>query len=287
MLGHKLFEVFAPLFETYVTFRGEVASYSVYDIFDASRSFGAIHSEDFESVQRAMGEVRPDVVVNCIGIVKQDAAAQDAVASISVNALFPHRVARACSEIGARLIHLSTDCVFAGLRGHYQEDDPPDAKDLYGRTKLLGEVAGENCLTLRTSMIGRELNGSHGLLEWFLSQADGSVRGFKRAIFSGFTTRALAETIAELITRYPDLSGLRHLAAQPISKFDLLCLIRDIYKIDIEIEPDEAFFCDRSLDDSRIRMETSIRVPSWPEMIEQMRADTKPYDEIRRVHAAR
>jgi dTDP-4-dehydrorhamnose reductase len=287
MLGHKLWQVFAPRFETYVTFRGDVAGYSGYNIFDDSRALGGVHAENIESIGRTLAIVQPEVIVNCIGIVKQDAAAQDPVASITVNALFPHHVVRACSDRGIRLIHLSTDCVFSGRKGNYQEVDRPDAQDLYGRTKLLGEVTGANCLTIRTSMIGRELSGSQGLLEWFLSQAGHTVRGYRRAVFSGFTTGALAEVIAELITQYPDLTGMRHVAAEPINKFDLLSLIKRTYQLDIEIEPDEVFFCDRSLDAGRIRNETSIRVPSWPEMIERMRADSTPYDKIRRVHAAR
>jgi dTDP-4-dehydrorhamnose reductase len=287
MLGHKLWQVFAPRLETYVSFRGDVASYSGYDIFDDSRAFSGVQAEDLDSVRRTLAVVQPDVVVNCIGIVKQDAAAQDPVASITVNALFPHRLARACGDSGARLIHLSTDCVFSGRKGNYQEVDPPDAQDLYGRTKLLGEVTSSNCLTIRTSMIGRELSGSQGLLEWFLSHAGHTVRGYQRAIFSGFTTGALAEVIAELIIQYPDLSGMRHVAAEPINKFDLLSLIKRTYQLDIEIEPDDVFCCDRSLDAGRMRAETGILVPSWPEMIERMRVDPTPYEKIRRVHAAR
>src|SRR5215468_2937943 len=189
MLGHKLWQTFGPHFDTYVTFRGVPEEYRRYRIFDQAKSISNISAEDIDSVARVFGTVQPDVVVNCIGIVKQDTAAKDPIASITVNSLLPHHLARLCHQHSARLIHLGTDCVFSGRKGDYSEADIPDAGDLYGRTKLLGEVAGENCLTIRTSMIGRELKGSHGLLEWFLSQTD-RVRGFKRAIFSGFTTQA-------------------------------------------------------------------------------------------------
>jgi len=188
MLGHKLWQTFTSRFDTYTTFRGSVDDYGALGLFDPIRSFGGVSVQDFASVERVLAENRPEVVVNCIGVVKQDAAAKDPLISIEVNSLFPHRLARACAEIGSRLIHLSTDCVFSGQRGNYSVSDPADATDLYGRTKLLGEVNAGHCLTLRTSMIGRELCGSHGLVEWFLSQQGKVVRGYKKAVFSGFTT---------------------------------------------------------------------------------------------------
>jgi dTDP-4-dehydrorhamnose reductase len=287
MLGHKIWQRFSPRFDSYVTFRGPSLDYRRFGIFDESRAISNVCAEDFESIRRAFATAVPSVVVNCVGIVKQDASAQDPIAAISVNSLFPHRLAKLCRESGVRLIHLSTDCVFSGNKGNYSEVDPPDATDLYGRSKLLGEVEQEGALTIRTSMIGRELQGSHGLLEWFLSQTGRRVRGFKRAIFSGFTTLALAEVIANLIVEHPDLGGRWHVAAEPISKFDLLTLVKQTYGLAIDIEPDESFVCDRSLDGSRFREATGIRAASWPEMIERMRDDPTPYDEMRRMNAKR
>lgn len=283
MLGHKLWQTFTPRFDTHVTFRGDFAAYAGFGIFDESRALGQVRAEEFESVARAVSVVQPEVVVNCIGIVKQDVGAKDPVTSITVNSLFPHRLSRLCRATNTRLIHLSTDCVFSGRTGNYAETDSPDAEDLYGRTKLLGEVADEGCLTIRTSMIGRELQGVHGLLEWFLSQRGQRVRGFKRAIFSGFTTSALAELVGELVAQQPKMSGVWHVAAEPISKFDLLALINQTYGLDIEIEPDETFKCDRSLNSSRFNEATGIKAPAWREMIESAHADLTPYHEIRRT----
>jgi dTDP-4-dehydrorhamnose reductase len=287
MLGHKIWQTFAPQFDAYTTFRGAVGEYRSFGIFDESRAIGEVSAEDFDSVARAFGAVQPDVVVNCIGSVKQDRSAKDPTASIAVNSLFPHRLAELCRPSGARLIHLSTDCVFSGRKGDYSENDVPDAEDLYGRTKLTGEVGDEGCLTIRTSMIGRELKGSHGLLEWFLSQRDGRVRGFKRAIFSGFTTQALAEVIGKIIVEQPKLSGIWHVAAEPISKFDLLRLVKQTYGLAIEIDPEETFACDRSLDGSRFHAITGFEPPSWPEMIQRLHDDRTPYDELRRMNAQR
>ena len=242
MLGHKLWQDFALRFDTRVTFRLSPSAYARFGIFDPARCVGHVSAQDFEGVVRAFTAHRPDVVVNCIGIVKQDDAAKDPVASINLNALFPHRLAHLCGTASARLIHLSTDCVFSGRKGNYSESDLTDAQDLYGRTKVLGEVDYQNCLTLRTSMIGRELQNSHGLIEWFLAQRGKAVPGFKRAVFSGFTTVALADVIGDIIENHAQLQGTWHLAAEPINKFDLLSLVRQSYGLEVEIEAPNGSF---------------------------------------------
>lgn len=284
MLGHKLWQTCAARFDAYATFRQSPAAYEPFGLFDVARSIGHVSAEDFDSVVRAFAEVRPDVVVNCIGIVKQDAAAQDPHASISINTLLPHRLATLSRASGARLIHLSTDCVFSGRKGNYAESDESDCDDLYGKSKFLGEIKGAGCLTIRTSMIGRELSGAHGLVEWFLSQEGKTVRGYRRAIFSGFTTHVLAETIAQIIEAHTQLEGVWHVAANPISKFDLLTLIKEVGGLKIEIQPDETFACDRSLDGTRFRQATGFEPPSWSDMISQLFQDPTPYTAIRRSH---
>lgn len=283
MLGHKMWQACAPRFDTYLTLRGEFAAYARLGLFDESRTVSGVSIENFESVKRALAMVHPDVVINCIGIVKQDAAARDAVPSITVNSLFPHLLALSCREEGARLIHLSTDCVFSGRKGHYVESDLADAGDLYGRSKLLGEVGYENCLTIRTSMIGRELKGAHGLIQWFLSEKGKQVRGFRRAVFSGFTTTALSEVICDIIVGHAGLQGLYHVSADPITKFDLLSLVKEVYGLPIEIEPDETFVCDRSLDSARFRAITGFVPRSWAEMITEMLKDPTPYEDLRKL----
>jgi dTDP-4-dehydrorhamnose reductase len=287
MLGHKLWQRLAPQFDTHVTFRQTPQTYAAYGIFDPARSLGGVSAEDFDSVVRALASVRPDVVVNCIGVVKQDAAAKDPVKSIGVNALFPHRLAHACRAANARLIHISTDCVFSGKAGDYKETDKADAEDLYGRTKFLGEVDYENCLTIRTSMIGRELSGTHGLIEWFLSQRGQTVRGFKRAVFSGFTTAALADIIGNVISKHSQLRGVWHVAAEPINKFELLSLVKQAFGLNIEIMAEDSFICDRSLNAERFRRETGWAPDGWPQMIQQMAQDPTGYDEFRRSDAHR
>jgi dTDP-4-dehydrorhamnose reductase len=281
MLGHKLWQSCRERFETSVTIRRSSHKRLALEVFDQARAIENVSANDFDSIIRAVMSIRPRVIVNCIGIVKQDQASKDPLTSITVNALFPHRLAQLCLAAGIRLIHISTDCVFSGRKGNYTEDDEPDATDLYGRTKLLGEVDYEGCLTIRTSMIGRELSGSHGLLEWFLSQEGNGVKGFRRAIFSGFTTTALSEIIVDIIENHPRLRGVWHVAAEPISKYDLLSMIREVYRLNVEIEPDDQFVCDRSLNGDRFRKATGFTPPEWPLMIEEMFRDPTPYADLR------
>lgn len=287
MLGHKLWQESSRRFDTWVTFRKMPAVASQLDAFNPARVIEGISAEDFDSTAAAIQRIRPDAVINCIGIIKQDAAAKNAVRSITVNSLYPHRVAEVCGGVGARMIHVSTDCVFTGQKGHYTEDDAPDAADIYGRSKLLGETTEPGAVTLRTSIIGHELSGHRSLVDWFLSQEGKQIRGFKRAIFSGFPTRVFAGIVLDVIEHHPALAGLWHVSADPISKYDLLMLVREAYGAQIAIEPDLDFFCDRSLDSSRFRQATGIVPPPWPEMIRQMHDDPTPYDQLKRSHATR
>jgi dTDP-4-dehydrorhamnose reductase len=220
------------------------------------------------------------VVVNCIGVVKQLGSTVGPADMIRANALFPHQLAEICVERGARLIHVSTDCVFSGRRGGYTEDDTPDAEDTYGRSKLLGEPAGPGVLTLRTSLIGRELESSRGLLGWFLSQS-GEAPGFTGARFTGPTVPVVAKAIADVIEQHPGLEGTWHLGAEAISKYDLLVLLRDAFGLDLEIVADESVKVDRTLDSSRFRAATGWAAPAWPEMVTALAGDSAGRPESR------
>jgi dTDP-4-dehydrorhamnose reductase len=277
MLGHKLCQRLSQSFETVATIRDETTDHSIERFLPAVKIVGAISVEDLSKIAVLIELFRPDVVVNCIGIVKQLAAAEDFVSSITTNALFPHKLKNICEASGARLITLSTDCIFSGKKGNYSLLDSPDPVDLYGRSKQLGEVADSTALTIRTSMIGRQLTGSHSLVEWFLAQRNKSVKGYKKALFSGLTTNVLSEVIEKIILHHPDLTGIWQVAAKPISKFDLLTLIRDIYKLEVVINPDSDYVCDRSLNGKDFSETTGIEIPSWPDMITQMFEDPTSY----------
>jgi dTDP-4-dehydrorhamnose reductase len=274
MLGHQLFKQLKPRHDVRVTLHQELSAYSQFDLYTDKNAYTGLDIRSTEDLTKVLADFHPRAVVNGIGIIKQRAASSESIPSLEINALFPHRLALLCRSIGARLIHLSTDCVFSGKKGGYSENDLSDAEDLYGRSKYLGEVSDSHCLTLRTSMIGRELTRKQSLLEWFLSQKD-TIQGFRGAIFSGFTTLELSRIIERMIDDYPGASGLYHVSSDPISKYDLLMLIKKKMRLAVEIVPDDTFQCDRSLDSSRFRREFKYHPPSWEQMIEELSLDIK------------
>ena len=230
-----------------------------------------IDVEKHDALVRMFARVRPDVVVNCIGLTKHHKEAEDPQLALPLNALLPHRMADLCAVAGARLIHVSTDCVFAGTKGNYGEADVPDAGDVYGKSKHLGEVDYPHAITLRTSTIGHELQSADGLLEWFLSQ-QGSCKGFNRAIFSGLPNTEFARVVRDVVIPRPELCGLYHVGAESIGKYELLKLIAKAYGKQIEIVRDDDFSIDRSLNSRRFNQETGYKAAAWPELIQAMHA---------------
>lgn len=271
MLGSAAFRLLSEQFPTEVY--GTVRSAA------AAQAFGAqlaehlttgVDAENVDALAEFLAKIRPEIVINCIGVVKQLASSSDPLVSIPINAILPHRLARLCALGRARLIHVSTDCVFAGRKGGYVETDQPDAEDLYGRSKLLGEVDYPNAVTLRTSIIGHEIGSRNGLVEWFLAQR-GAIKGYRRAIFSGLTTDELVRVIADRVIPNPSLRGVYHVSAEPISKFDLLMAVKQAYALDVAIEPSDGVVVDRSLDSTRFRLATEYNPPTWPELVQKMR----------------
>ena len=216
-------------------------------------------------------KVQPDVVVNCIGLTKHHKQSNDPLLAIPINALFPHQLSQLCAETGVRLIHVSTDCVFSGRKGSYTEQDESDAMDVYGKSKFLGEVSSAHSITLRTSTIGHELESQYGLLEWFLAKQE-RCQGYRNAIFSGLPNTGFAQLVRDVVIPRTDLTGLYHVGASPINKFDLLDLIANVYGKSIDIEPEEQFMIDRSLNSERFRLATGYLAPNWSELIKSMHA---------------
>jgi len=268
MLGHALLQTLTSGHDVRATLHHPLAHYRQWPLFHAENSFDNVDVRAPEALARTFGQFQPQAVLNCVGVVKQRHDA-DVLETIEINAAVPHRLAQLCRDAGARLIHLSTDCIFSGRRGMYSEADTADAEDLYGRTKYLGELHAPHCVTLRTSFIGRELSGRLGLLEWFLAQ-EGPVKGFRRAIFSGFTALELCRIIERLLTQFPAASGVYHVSSAPIDKCTLLHLLRDHFGVKIDIRGDDAVVVDRSLDSSRFRREFGYRPPAWADMVKEL-----------------
>lgn len=278
MLGHMLCRQLPRRgFAVSATLRRDAAFADAHpEVFGECQIAANLDVLDAGAVEDVFREFAPEFVVNCVGLVKQHARADDAYLNVGLNALLPHRLARLCEEQGRRLIHVSTDCVFDGSRGGYREDDESDAQDLYGKAKFLGETGpDEACaVTLRTSIIGPELTQpTHGLLEWFLSQDGKACRGFDRAVFSGLTTLELTNVIERVMRHKSILNGMFQVAAAPITKFDLLNLIRTQYDLDVRIERDAEFVCNRSLIMERFALETGYAAPTWEAMLDAMHAD--------------
>jgi len=284
MLGHKMVQTLRFRYpDTGCTVAGSVADplYREIPLFHQGTVVDRVEAMDLVSVRNTLNDLRPDWVVNCIGITKQREESKAAIPSIMLNALLPHKLAEFAGEWGGKVIHFSTDCVFSGKQGNYTEDSPSDAEDLYGKSKYLGEVTSENALTLRTSMIGRELMSFRSLLEWFLSQSGKTVRGFRRVIYSGVTTNYLSHLVGNLVADHPGLSGLYQVTSLPVSKHDLLHMIREAYDLRINILSDEQEISDRSMVGEKFRNATGYPSPEWPDLITQLVSDPTPYEEWR------
>ncbi|MEG2569778.1 MAG: SDR family oxidoreductase, partial [Acinetobacter sp.] len=273
MLGYSLFSNLADYPE--LTVMGTVRSFEGKEKFFSGRQeqlFQNIDVTDIASIEQAIVQARPEVVINCIGLIKQHDIAKKYVAAIEINALLPHQITALCDQYGARLIHFSTDCVFDGKQGLYQESDLPTATDLYGKSKCLGEINYGRHLTLRTSIIGHELNSAVSLVDWFLNQTS-AVSGFSKAIFSGLPTCYIAKLLAEKILNNANICGLYHLSVEPIDKHHLISLVAEIYGKDIVINESSELVIDRSLDSKRLRQAIDYTPLSWYELIEFMHND--------------
>jgi dTDP-4-dehydrorhamnose reductase len=269
MLGHRLAMTLAQHHDVRITIRGNVRE-AVNLPLPAFQVFDQLDVTDQARVRDVVATYRPDAVINAAGIIKQRPSAADPAACFAVNTVFPHRLYQLAQEFDYRLVHISTDCVFSGTRGYYSEDDQPDATDVYGVSKYWGELRQPPAITLRTSIIGLELKNRTGLVEWFLSQC-GTVRGYRRAIFSGLTTAELSRLLHRIMVEWPSLHGVWHVASQPITKFDLLSRLKSMLaRHDLRIVADDHIFCDRSLNPTRFEKETGYHAPSWDEMLQEL-----------------
>ncbi len=277
LLGHQVMRILTPRFQVIGTTQRTEVCPSAFLIRDPEALRYRISADHPEGVRRLIQHERPDVVINCIGIVKSQFNRVPHRVAEFINGEFPLQLADMCDQAGSRLIHISTDCVYSGAHGNYSESDLPDPIDVYGRTKLQGEPNAASNLTLRTSFIGMECETANGLVAWLLSQRGGQVRGYTRAIFSGLTTIVLARLLGDLIEQHPELRGIWHVSADPIDKHHLLCFVNEALGLEITIAPDDSVVCDRSLNSSAFRALTGYQPPSWPAMVAEMAADAKSY----------
>ena len=279
MLGHQLWRHFHKAHETWVTLRKPAASFRPWNLFDPAFTQVGVEAADFAQLDAVLQLVRPDVVLNSVGIIKQLKEAKSPIPSITINSLLPHRLAEICGQVNARLILFSTDCVFSGKKGGYTESDTADAEDLYGRTKLLGEIGDQShVVTIRSSIVGRELGSAHSLIDWFLTQGGKRIKGYSHAIYSGLTTVEMARVVELVLTRRPDLTGLWHVASEPISKHELLLLAKEEFGLNVEIEPFSELHCDRSLRGEQFAQKTGYKAPDWRTMLRELAEVSKEFN---------
>lgn len=272
MLGHVLWRQLSQNHEVWVTLRTALPQIQSLPFYDTQRTFTGINAASFENLTEVFRLSRPEAVINCVGIIKHLPLAKDPIASLTINSLLPHRLSQLCELTGARLIHVSTDCVFSGRKGNYTEQDVSDAEDLYGRTKYLGELHQPHCVTLRTSIVGRELYTNSGLLEWFLGQEGKVISGYRQAIYSGVTTLELSKIIENVLCKWQDLSGLWHVSGEFINKYQLLKMAQKAFSWNGSIIPEDSIICDRSLDSTRFQDHTGYTIPCWKIMLNELTA---------------
>jgi dTDP-4-dehydrorhamnose reductase len=277
MLGHKIFQRIQKVsdFEVFGTMRAD----SPPTIFkDNKNIFFNIDCENLDTISNLLESVKPDLVFNCIGLIKQkiEDCPKSITQAIKINALFPQKLSLFSRIYNFRLIHFSTDCVFSGEKGNYTTFDVPDSIDLYGQSKFLGEIQAPNTLTIRTSIIGHEINSSLSLVDWFLSQKN-EVFGYKNAFFSGLPTIEIAEILLKYIIFNKNINGLMHISGPTISKYDLLVLIARQYNKKIIINETSEFIMNRSLDCSLFSDIVGYKAKPWPELIHMMYEDSDFY----------
>lgn len=279
MLGHMLVRVLSTDFIVFGTALGRYDKNLVFaKTLPENRWINHLDAENWDSVKSVIHQVSPTVIINCVGLVKQRMTDQDILRALCLNSLTPHRLAAICEFEGIKLVHISTDCVFDGGPGIKRLSDVPNATDLYGTTKRLGEVVRGNALTLRTGFVGRQLSNFDGLFEWILSKKGSRVTGYKNAIYSGLTTMTLGHVIDDVLKHHYSLAGLYQVASTPISKFDLISKLNELLNLKLTIDPDFDFVCDRSLDGTRFFEDTNIRVPSWDQMLVEFVKDQQFYE---------
>jgi dTDP-4-dehydrorhamnose reductase len=278
MIGHRLWSGLSSNHDVFALVRRKATEIPNLPNIKRDQIYEGMNIENFDSLSKRLSQIGPDVVFNCVGVVKQLKLAKSYTHSIELNSLFPHKLASLGETLGFRIIQFSSDCIFDGRKGQYTEDDLPNATDIYGRTKALGEVAdGEHVLTLRTSFLGREIFPHGGLINWFESQAGGKIKGFSKAIYSGLPAQCFVELLNDTILPNKGLKGLYHLSSEPIDKYRLLKMAREVLDLDIEIEKDESFEIDRSLNCRKFSLETGYSPLKWEEMISKLAVDQEFY----------
>ena len=278
MLGHMLVRVFSPHHRVIGTTSSQYKAKSpLAKLLDRDSWIGGIDVRSLNRVDELVREIQPNVVINCVGLIKQKMESSNITDAIIINSLFPHHLASLCESQKCRLIHFSTDCVFDGAPGIKKVSDTPNATDLYGTTKRLGEVDYGDSITIRSSIVGAQIVGNESLFQWAISQKGKSIKGFTGALYSGLTTMTMSKVILEIVDNFPQLSGIQQIASEAITKHDLLRKLNAALGLNLDICADNTIIYDRTLDGSEFVEQTGVRIPTWDEMIIEFAGDQAFY----------
>jgi dTDP-4-dehydrorhamnose reductase len=279
LLGHMLIRVLSESNDVFGTTREKPnISSPLANFLSLEKWIGGVDASVPHSIEKIFDTDQFDVAINCIGLIKQRDSIVSDSETMLINGEFPHHLAQIANSHDTQVIHISTDCVFSGTKGSYLESDTPDPVDVYGKSKLLGELIDSNNLTLRTSHIGRELTVKKSFVEWLVSQRGGHVNGYSHAIYSGLTTQALARTISKLLLGNSHLTSLFHVSSQPISKLEIINKLNELLDLQLTVTPDASVQINRSLNSEKFQNATSISPQTWDEMLSDLCQDQKTYE---------
>lgn len=273
LLGHSVVRELSPALDVWaLTRQPATSSHLLARWLRIDRWIGGIDVRQDEELSQVLTRCRPQIVINCAGVIKQRLSSPREMWRL--NAEVPHRLAHLTHQVGARLIHVSTDCVFDGARGSNRECDHPNATDLYGMSKAAGEPKGEHVLTIRSSHVGFEVTPGPSLLSWVMSRRGNAVDGYVNAKYSGVSTPTFARALRMLVEMSHPLSGVFHLASGPITKSSLLEMLNSTMRLNLSIIPVAEPKIDRTLDARAFEARTGFRVPTWDDMVSEI-AETR------------
>jgi len=276
MIGHKMYQVLSKNYlDTWVLFKKQIDQINFSEIFNKDKVIENFDLIQFDKLKIILDNISPDVIINAAGVTIRRGINDDMYKSILINSALPHFLDNWTKINNKRLIHFSTDCVFSGKKDFYTEASVTDAEDTYGKTKALGEVVSKNSVTLRGSMIGRELENKTELLEWFLNQNKTTVNGYTNVIYSGITTFRMANYVDKIIRDFPDMHGIYNVSSNSITKYELVNLFNSYFNNESSIIPDNSYTSNKDLDSSKFYKDTGLIKPNWKELVEELFIDSQ------------
>jgi len=281
MLGHKLYQTLSKTYDDVIpVFRKNKEHYHKFNLYKPEKMIGNTDVTDQSKLLAVLNSVKPDIICNCIGKTTRKINSEDSQSVIYLNSFLPHFISKWSSENNSYFIHFSTDCVFSGKNGPYKPNDFRDSRDLYGLSKILGETNSKYGLTIRTSIVGREIENQTEFFEWIFSSKNKSVSGYKNVFYSGVTTNYLSEVVAQLITKDSKSHGLLQVASPPISKLNLIKKVNSLFGLGMKINTDASKVSNKILSPVKFTITSGIKTQTWDEMLNTLKKENSYYENL-------